>query len=80
MNKNWITGWRLRGWKTSNNKPIKNLELWLALVELLTIHQVQFIWIKGHAGCTNNERCDELANAWAKLAIAEKPIPLLPSV
>ena len=57
----WIHGWKVRGWKTAAKKPVKNVELWLALDEARTRHQVSWQWVKGHAGHPENERVDDLA-------------------
>ena len=59
----WIHGWKRNGWKTSNKKPVKNVDLWQALDAAQTGHQVTWEWIKGHAGHEENERADELARA-----------------
>ena len=61
----WIKKWRLNGWKTAENKPIKNVDLWQKLEELSTPHQIEWFWVKGHSGHMENERVDALA----KLAI-----------
>lgn len=58
----WIHGWKKNGWRTSDKKPVKNLELWQALDELVAKHDVQWAWVKGHSGHPENERADELAN------------------
>ena len=58
----WILGWKKNGWKTSDKKPVKNADLWQKLDELRQSHQVQWIWVKGHAGHAGNERADALAN------------------
>lgn len=58
----WITGWQKRGWKTADNKPVKNAELWQALQEAVQKHQVEWRWVKGHSGDPGNERADALAN------------------
>lgn len=63
INKNWAVGWRRRGWKKSDGKPALNSDLWERLLKLLEIHKVEFCWIKGHAGHSENERCDRLAVA-----------------
>ena len=63
----WIFGWKRNGWKTADKKPVKNIDLWQALDEAVQRHHVEWRWIKGHAGHTENERADELARA----AIAE---------
>lgn len=61
FNSHWIDGWIKRGWKNSDNKPVKNLELWQRLLKAKDLHDVEFIWVKGHAGHEYNERCDILA-------------------
>jgi ribonuclease HI len=58
----WIHGWKARGWKTADNKPVKNIELWQRLDTLNAAHRVQWRWVKGHAGDPGNERADRLAN------------------
>ena len=63
ITKGWAQGWKKRGWKKSDGKPALNPELWERLLELLAIHDVEFAWIKGHAGHEENERCDRLAVA-----------------
>ena len=57
----WIHGWKKNGWKTAAKKPVKNEELWKALDEAVSKHDVTWHWIKGHAGHAENERADELA-------------------
>jgi ribonuclease HI len=59
----WIHGWKRNGWKTADRKPVKNVELWQALDEAVRRHQVEWRWIKGHAGHAENERADALARA-----------------
>jgi ribonuclease HI len=59
----WIHGWKRNGWKTSNKKPVKNVDLWQRLEEAQARHLVRWEWIKGHAGHPENERADELARA-----------------
>lgn len=58
----WIDGWKKRGWKTAAKKPVKNDDLWRALDEQVSRHQVNWVWVKGHAGNPGNEKADELAN------------------
>lgn len=58
----WIIGWKQRDWKTAAKKPVKNEDLWRILDELTQQHQIEWIWVKGHAGHVENERADELAN------------------
>ena len=57
----WIHGWKKRGWKTANKKPVKNVELWQELDTLNQRHSVDWRWVKGHAGDPGNERADALA-------------------
>jgi len=57
----WINNWKKNGWRTANKKPVKNTELWQALEQALERHQVNWHWVKGHAGHPLNERADELA-------------------
>jgi ribonuclease HI len=64
----WIHGWKKNGWKTAAKKPVKNVDLWQRLDEALAQHEVEWFWVKGHAGHPENERADELArNAIATL-------------
>ena len=58
----WIHGWKRNGWKTSQKQPVKNKELWQRLDAAVESHDVQWHWVKGHAGHPGNERADELAN------------------
>jgi ribonuclease HI len=58
----WIHGWKQRGWKTADRKPVKNIELWQRLDALAQQHDVTWRWVKGHAGDPGNERADQLAN------------------
>ncbi len=59
----WIHGWKRNGWKTAAKKPVKNAELWQRLDEAQARHEVEWKWIKGHAGHAENEKADELARA-----------------
>ncbi len=58
----WIHNWKARNWRTSDNKPVKNVDLWQQLDEAVARHQVSWHWVKGHAGHPENERADQLAN------------------
>jgi ribonuclease HI len=60
--KEWIHGWKRNGWKTTDKKAVKNKELWVELDELRKKHEIEWHWVKGHAGHPENERADELAN------------------
>ena len=62
----WIHGWKRNGWKTADKKPVKNAELWQALDEAVSRHQISWHWVKGHAGHDDNERADELAREGMK--------------
>jgi ribonuclease HI len=61
----WILNWKKNGWKTSGKTPVKNADLWQALDTLVTRHQLEWVWVKGHAGHPENERADALANRGA---------------
>ena len=61
--KGWIWNWKRNGWKKSDKKPVLNPELWERLLKALSKHEYEFIWVKGHAGHLENERCDRLAVA-----------------
>jgi len=58
----WIHGWKKNGWRTSDKKPVKNVELWQALDAAVGQHKIDWHWVKGHNGDEMNERADELAN------------------
>ncbi|EGJ11095.1 MULTISPECIES: ribonuclease HI [Rubrivivax] len=58
----WIHGWKQRGWRTADKKPVKNAELWQQLDALASSHDTSWHWVKGHAGDPGNERADALAN------------------
>ena len=64
--RSWIHGWKRNGWKTSDKKPVKNAELWQALDTARARHEVEWHWVKGHAGHPENERADALACAEAE--------------
>ncbi|MBQ8670796.1 MAG: ribonuclease HI [Oscillospiraceae bacterium] len=63
ITKGWAVGWRSRGWRKADKQPALNVDLWQRLLDLLEQHQVTFVWVKGHAGHPENERCDRLAVA-----------------
>ena len=58
----WIHAWKRRGWQTADRKPVKNADLWRRLDEVAGAHEVEWHWVKGHAGHPENERADRLAN------------------
>lgn len=57
----WIDGWQSKGWKNSKKAEVANRDLWERLLSLAENHQIEWVWVKGHAGHPENERCDELA-------------------
>lgn len=65
FNQNWVENWIQKGWRTSTNKPVKNIDLWKRLIVLVKQHNVTFTWVKGHDGHPENERCDSLATSAA---------------
>ncbi|KQR80932.1 ribonuclease HI [Sphingomonas sp. Leaf343] len=64
----WIHGWQKNGWKTADRKPVKNAELWQALLAAAKPHKIDWKWVKGHAGHPDNERADRLASDAAVVA------------
>ena len=66
INQKWVYGWQKNGWKKADKKPALNVDLWKRLLPLLDKHEVEFCWVKGHAGHPENERCDTLAVAFYK--------------
>jgi len=62
----WLNKWKQSGWKRTGNAEVKNADLWQRLSELTAVHNVEFIWVRGHDGHPENERCDRLANGFAQ--------------
>ena len=58
----WLSGWKQRQWRTADKKPVKNADLWQMLDSVAAPHQIEWIWVRGHAGNAGNERADALAN------------------
>ena len=58
----WIKGWQKNGWKTAAKQPVKNADLWQALLDAAKPHRIEWLWVKGHAGHPDNERADKLAS------------------
>ena len=58
----WMSGWKKRGWITANKKPVKNIDLWQSLEKASGIHEIDWMWVKGHSGHRENELADQLAN------------------
>jgi ribonuclease HI len=69
----WIRGWKRNGWKTAAKKPVKNDDLWRELDALANAHQVEWRWVRGHAGHDLNERADELARQGMAPYLGRKP-------
>jgi ribonuclease HI len=67
---NWLPNWKRNGWKTASRQPVKNEDLWRRLDTAAARHDVQWLWVKGHAGDPGNERADALANQGMAEAIA----------
>jgi len=63
IGKGWVYGWKKKGWIKADKKPALNVDLWEQILPLLQKHQVTIVWVKGHAGHPENERCDRLAVA-----------------
>lgn len=61
INQGWVWKWKEHSWCKSNKKPAENIDLWEQLLDLISIHNVNFVWVKGHNGHPENERCDALA-------------------
>ena len=61
ITKGWAASWKRNGWRKADKKPALNVDLWEQLLPLLKMHKVTFVWVKGHAGHPENERCDKLA-------------------
>ena len=68
----WIKGWQKNGWRTAAKQPVKNADLWQALLDAAKPHRVEWTWVKGHAGHPDNERADRLASD-AAVAAGRKP-------
>ncbi len=65
FNRHWIDNWQKKNWVKSDKKPVKNVDLWKALLRAMEGHNIKFSWVKGHAGHDYNERCDFLATSAA---------------
>ncbi len=69
----WIHSWKRRGWRTADKKPVKNEDLWRRLDEVARMHDVEWHWVRGHAGHPENERADALANKGIPLEAGTRP-------
>ena len=72
----WLKGWISSGWKTADNKPVKNEELWRELVRLTSVHLVQFNKVKGHADDELNNRCDKMARGEVDKILSSKKVEI----
>lgn len=68
----WLPNWIRKNWRTASNKPVKNVDLWQALQEQCERHNIDWHWVKGHAGDAGNEKADELANQGVESVLAEQ--------
>jgi ribonuclease HI len=68
----WIHGWKKKGWKTADKKPVKNVDLWQRLEKAIAEHDVSWHWVRGHAGHAENERADELARTAIAIMLADR--------
>ncbi len=68
----WLSAWKLHNWRTSNKKPVKNEDLWKMLDQLTQHHEIEWCWVRGHAGHVDNERADQLANRGVEMMISEE--------
>ena len=64
IDKGWVYGWKRNNWRKADKKPALNVDLWERLLPLLERHQVELVWVKGHQGHPENERCDKMAVAY----------------
>ena len=74
FNQNWIESWQKRGWKTSDNKPVENQDLWRLLLITMRKHDVSFHKVPGHQDHAENNRCDELARSEVQKIIAQNAV------
>ena len=70
----WLPNWKRRGWRTADKKPVRNADLWQELDALVSLHQVEWRWVRGHAGDPGNERADALANQGVRLVLKRTEI------
>lgn len=68
----WIHNWKRRGWRTADNKPVKNADLWQRLDALAAAHDVRWHWVRGHSGDPGNERADALANRGVQAVLSDR--------
>lgn len=68
----WLDSWKARNWRTADKKQVKNEDLWKLLDQLTQQHEIEWCWVRGHSGHTDNERADLLANRGVEMIIAEE--------
>lgn len=68
----WLDSWKMRNWRTSGRKPVKNEDLWRLLDSLAQQHEIEWCWVRGHSGHVDNERADQLANRGVEMIASEK--------
>ncbi len=68
----WLDSWKVRNWRTSNRKPVKNEDLWRLLDSLTQQHEIEWCWVRGHSGHIDNERADQLANRGVEMITSEE--------
>ena len=75
----WLPGWKAKGWRTAAKQPVKNVELWQRLDELVagSGHAINWSWVRGHDGNPGNERADELANMGVEVAMGQRAPPVV---
>ncbi len=61
INQKWLDGWVKKNWRLNTNNPVKNIDLWKKYIEIAKVHEIEFIWVKGHASNKYNELCDKMA-------------------
>lgn len=71
----WLPGWKARGWRTADNKPVKNQDLWERLDQAAVRHRIDWRWVKGHSGDVGNELADQLANKGVDDALQAQRVP-----
>lgn len=71
----WINDWKMRNWKTSAKKPVKNDDLWKMLDRLVQLHEIEWCWVRGHAGHEGNEQADRLANLGVVMILNQENDP-----
>ncbi|WP_295627267.1 ribonuclease HI [uncultured Nitrosomonas sp.] len=68
----WLDSWKVHNWRTASKKPVKNEDLWKRLDQLTQQHEIEWCWVRGHSGHTDNERADQLANRGVEVIVTEE--------